>query len=44
MLTVYNINQEEYLMLKQNMTEKIETLDKMIESLTETAKLFMYFK
>lgn len=32
------ISQEEYLMLKQNMTEKIETLDKMIESLTETAK------
>ncbi len=32
------ITQEEYLMLKQSISEKIETLDKMIESLTETTK------
>ena len=34
------ISQEEYLMLKQSMTEKIETLDKMIANLTETAKSY----
>lgn len=34
------ISQEEYLMLKQNLTEKVETLDKMIASLTETAKSY----
>lgn len=32
------ITQEEYLMLKQSISEKIETLDKMIENLTETTK------
>lgn len=34
------ISQEEYLMLKQSISEKIETLDKMIENLTETAKSY----
>ena len=34
------ISQEEYLMLKQSMTEKIETLDKMIANLSETAKSY----
>lgn len=32
------INQEEYLILKQNLTDKIENLDKMIANLTETAR------
>ena len=35
-----HISQEEYLILKQNIAGKIETLDKMIESLTETAKSY----
>ncbi|MGN1058950.1 MAG: recombinase family protein, partial [Clostridia bacterium] len=34
------INQEEYAILKQNLTEKIENLDKMIANLTETAKSY----
>lgn len=34
------ISQEEYLMLKQSMSEKIETLDKMIANLTETARSY----
>jgi hypothetical protein len=34
------ITQEEYLMLKQGISEKIETLDKMIENLTETARSY----
>ena len=34
------ISQEEYLILKQNLTGKIESLDKMIKSLTDTAKSY----
>lgn len=34
------ISQEEYLMLKQSMTGKIETLDNMIANLTETARSY----
>lgn len=34
------ISQEEYVTLKQSIQNKIETLDKMIESLTETAKSY----
>lgn len=34
------ISQEEYLILKQNLADKIESLDKMIENLTETAKSY----
>ena len=34
------ISQEEYLILKQNITDKIETLDKMIQNLSETAKSY----
>ena len=35
-----SISQEEYLILKQNIADKIQTLDKMIESLTKTAKSY----
>ncbi len=34
------ISQEEYLRLKESITQKIETFDKMIASLTETAKSY----
>lgn len=34
------ISQEEYLILKQNLADKIETLDKMIENLAETARSY----
>lgn len=34
------ISQEEYLILKQNIADKIETLDKMIENLAETARSY----
>ena len=34
------ISQEEYLILKQNLTGKIESLDKMIKTLTDTAKSY----
>ena len=34
------INQEQYLILKQNLTDKIENLDKMIANLTETSRSY----